>query len=478
MKRTASFLILGAAFLASGCKTYLSEEPKKQTTIQTADQLEELEDNATLYTYETDYTVGYSTDDTEITQDQYKNNSNKFTLDYIYYYVFNVDQIAGAAADALWNGEYKNIFTANLILSQVDKVTGDDATKTRVKADAYFLRAYSYWVLANHYCLPYTKDNAGIPGLPLKKTVDYEESLGRATLKETYDFILSDIAEAQKLAPAEVNPKKTWRVSQKAIEAFLSRYYLFLGDYDNSLAHANNALGSSAVALMDYKTIKPGNPATYTNPAATLNYSELNDWAPVKFLYWPEFYYARFSYIATQWFVPSASLIALYDKSNDLRYKYFMIENGGRRLSVITPAMYRYDMFYDGRYLPVGPTLAEVLLNKAEVLARKGDITNAMAAVNTLRDKRMATAAPLSASDQNDAIKKVLEERRREFPFSMRWYDIRRFSVNGYNEDDVVVTRNFFKVNIGSVDVNTPQTYTLSLGSRRYAIPINGVEID
>lgn len=60
----------------------------------------------------------------------------------------------------------------------------------------------------------------------------------------------------------------------------------------------------------------------------------------------------------------------------------------------------------------------------------------------------------------------------------MRWYDIRRFSINDYAADDVTVTRDFFQVNAGSIDINTPKTYTLPVGSKRYALPINGIEID
>jgi molybdopterin-guanine dinucleotide biosynthesis protein A len=133
-------------------------------------------------------------------------------------------------------------------------------------------------------------------------------------------------------------------------------------------------------------------------------------------------------------------------------------------------------MFSDGRNAPTGPTVAEVLLNKAEALARKNDAGAAMDAVNILRLKRMSTYIALTAADKNDAIKKVLEERRREMPFVMRWYDIRRLSVNDHPADDIAVTRDFFNVSITGIDVNTPKTYTLD--SKRYLLPLNGVEID
>lgn len=476
MKILQPLLIVAGLILFAGCKKYLSEEPKKQASIKTVEQLEALVDNATFFAFETNYTATYSTDDTEISKDLYKNNQSVFSTDNMQYYVNSINGIVGAASDGLWNGEYEKIFTANLVLSTVDGVSGSEAMKKSVKADAFFIRAYSYWLLANYYCAPYSDANLNSLGLPLKKTVDYTESLKRATLKETYDFILSDITAAQQLSSDDVNPLKRWRVSKKAIAAFMSRFYLFTGNYDQSLEQANVALSTNNAKLVDYQTLLPGITATYNSPDAKLFFVEQNDWRPVSFLAWPESYYTRYTYTGSLWYMPSEKLLALYDKDHDLRYKSFMIPNGGRRFSVITPSAFRYTIFNDGRYIPEGPTFSEVLLNKAEVLARKGLSGQAMDALNLLRAKRVTNYAPLTATDKDDAIKKVLDERRREMPFSMRWYDIRRFSVNDYAADNVTVTRDFFEVNTGSVDVNTPKTYNLDI--KRLLVPINGVEID
>jgi len=475
--RVFTYIGLAATILmTASCKKYLSEEPKKQASIKTVDQLEALVDNATAFSREENYAATYATDDTEISKELYKNNVTAFTVSNLQRYVSSPEGIENLATDELWSGEYKKIFTANVILKNIDLVSGDEASRRRVKADAHFIRAMSYWILVNNYCAPYTAANMNSLGLPLKRSVDYEESLKRATLKETYDFILADIEEAKKVAETDVDPRKTWRVSQKAISAFMSRYYLFTGDYDKSLAESNKALESSTVSLIDYNSILPGRSASYSNPAATLKYSELNDWNAAKYLYWGELYYSRYQYTGAQWYSPSSALVALYDQANDLRYKHLMIPNGGRRFSVVTPTAYRYTMFTDGSTLISGPTRAEMLLNKAEVLARKGDVPNALSAVNTLRQKRMSTYSALTAFNKDEAIKQVLAERRRELPFVMRWYDIRRFSVNDYAADDITVKRDFYQVSITAVDLNTPKTYTLE--SKHLVLPINGVEID
>lgn len=474
---------ISLALTGSGCKKFLEQEPARQTTIETVDQLRGLLDNPTSsggngFYEENNNTVTFSSDDAEIPADVFAANVSRLGGDRLLYYTFDTEQIIGLSGDPLWTGEYRKIFVANTVLDNLDAATGSPTEKALVKADAQFQRAYSYWVLANYYCLPYSQANLGAPGLPLKKTSSMEEPLSRATIEETYQFILSGLNEAMKVASVDVDPTKQWRVTKRTVEAMFSRYYLFTGDYDKALEFANKALTSASIVLKDYKTIAAGPAIAYTNPTASLEVPETYNWAAAQYIPWPELYYPRFAYTANQFYMPSASLRALYEGQNDLRYKWFMIENGGRRFSIVTPQTFRYVQFDDGRRIISGLSRAEMLLNKAEALARTNKPEEAMAAVNELRAKRFTTPTNLTAANSDQAIANVLAERRREFPFSMRWMDIRRFSVNNYPADDVAITRNFFQMNGNNVDVNTPKTYTLPVGSKRYAVPINGLDIN
>ena len=84
----------------------------------------------------------------------------------------------------------------------------------------------------------------------------------------------------------------------------------------------------------------------------------------------------------------------------------------------------------------------------------------------------------LVATGKDDAIKKVIEERRREMPFVQRWYDLRRYNNNDDPNDDVVLTRTFYPYNASNVLFNEPvKTYTLPKNSRRYATPLPKTEI-
>ena len=113
-----------------------------------------------------------------------------------------------------------------------------------------------------------------------------------------------------------------------------------------------------------------------------------------------------------------------------------------------------------------GIKLTEVYLMAAECYARKGDKTNAMKYVNTVRKNRIMTAAyeDLTATDANDAMTKVREERTRELMLTSNgFFDMRRFCTE-FNETQ---TRQY-----------EGSTYTLSPGSHLliYPFPLSAVQ--
>ena len=81
-------------------------------------------------------------------------------------------------------------------------------------------------------------------------------------------------------------------------------------------------------------------------------------------------------------------------------------------------------------YRNVGPSVPEMMLIKAEYYARNNQPTEAMQWVNKLRVKRFAAEdyTEETATDADDALKKVIDERHREFFCrNLRWYDLRRW---------------------------------------------------
>lgn len=474
--------LLGGALFCNSCEDYLSELPSKGANqpVESISQLIGLLNNPKVT--ELDATGSFMTDDTELSPAFYDEAYTYFSdTEPFYYYTFETDKIASLSYDALWSPLYERIYDANLIIENVDHVEGSSDTKAQIKAEAHFLRAYSYWRLANQYCLPYCEENLHEQGLPLRKTTDMEEAITRATLEDTYRFIDEDLTEALKIKNMATD--QPWRASQPTVQAFLSRYYLFRGEYEKAVSAATEALkNAGSVQLKDYNTISTG----LSFIPGFLEFPEMGTYTENQVVTWQEFFYAKTSANTKFWFVPSDELIACYDPENDLRRRKLFTYNSMLLLPQTANKIFLgYNFFYwVMAQIPSGVTIQEVMLNKAEALLRQAnpEKSEALELLYELRKNRYDINSGeeiirVTAATNEEALKKVLEERRRELPFTHRWFDIRRFAVNEIEWDDVEITHTFYKIVDGAVDKSQIETYTLPIGSRRYAMPINEKDI-
>ncbi|NLR79875.1 RagB/SusD family nutrient uptake outer membrane protein [Chitinophaga eiseniae] len=489
-------LLPGMALLTllSSCDKYLNEPPSKTSSlvVTTTAQLNALLNNYSTFYQEGNRTAIYSTDDADLPLDLYNARPSTFSMALVEFTLWDINNLPDDGRESFWSGEYRKIFNANMALSYVDKVTGTADEKAVIKADAHFIRAYSYWVLANTYCLPFTDANKQEAGLPLKQGTGFEEPVVRQPLEKVYNLIESDLVEALK-TPVSLTGGGTprhWRASKAGVSGFAARYYLNRNNYTEALKYANAALAEYS-QLVDYNTeMKYGNDGNVTINAGTPNaqtvtikypYTHNNQSDMTDMIGWKEFLYFRMLYHESWWYIPSKALLDLYDRDHDLRYEYHIVENYSYDRGLIKPA-YSYPgyIFFFKDRIPSGPTVAEMLLIKAECQARANNISDAMTAVNTLRAKRMKPGpwVNLTAAGKDDAIKLILEERRREMPFTQRWFDIRRLNNNEDPNDDVVLNRTFYPYNNAKVSVGEPtQTYSLPKNGRRFAAPLPRTEI-
>jgi hypothetical protein len=484
--------LMMVALLISSCDKFLEEQPSKTTSlvVNTTAQINALLDSYVSF-YSEENRVQIFSDDYGLTVDLYNGGRGPFNVMANFFFTFWDTEYIPDLSDSFWNGEYRKIFTANLALSNLSRVTGTDEEKAVIRADAHFIRAYSYWVLANTYCLPYTDANKNEMGLPIKTETAFDTPMERQTLERTYQQIEADLAEALKtpVTLTQSGRPRHWRASKAGVNAFAARYYLNRNNNAKAIEYANLALAEYST-LVDYNTemkygrdqnitINSGTPQAQT---VTLKYPYTHDNTDqTDMIPWKEFLYFRTLTYGSWWYVPSLELLNLYDKTNDLRYTYNIVESYSYDRGMIKPA-YDYPgyIFFFKDKIPSGPTVAEVLLIKAEAQARSNDAGGAMATLNILRAKRMKPGAwvNLTATGKDDAIKKVLEERRREMPFVQRWFDIRRYNNNDDPNDDVTLTRTFYPFNASNVLFNEPvKTYSLPKNSRRFAAPIPRTEI-
>ena len=473
-------LVLASGTLTS-CNDYLDTVQNKgnDEVLTSGKQIEALFANSEMFNTKAIYNV-FASDDYGLTTDHYD------ALGYVDENIINGmswninDVISNPYGDEAWNGEYQKIFNANLVINNIDEISdATDGEKTEYLAQAHMLRAMAMWSLVNTYCLPYSAGNASSPGLPLKQTTSYEEAMPRATLQQTYDFILADLDAAANTANTGIAANKRWWVSRPAVEAMKARVYLFMQEYDKAATHAAEALKCGDTQLDDYNQLHYRMAqVSLDGEMHDVNYSELyrygdNQVANYKENYLSEYFMGEFALI------PSEELISLYDQDNDLRFKHFFNKYalweqgiGGFGDDIL------YHKFKDK--IQAGPTVPEMLLTEAEALARQGKWQEAMPLVNTLRQARISQDADdidLSAGNQEEVVKAILEERHREMPFVMRWWDVRRLSCNETTYDDVTLERTFYRVSDNAADESELDHYVLPVGSKRYAQPIINLEV-
>lgn len=475
MKRV--YILLSCLLLTLvACDDFLSKEPSKSS----AQKVESLDDLDAILNYPFgDHSSNgaidfFCTDNTGFSPDMYKAYKNNFTRSVIQQYLWETQ--IDEQEDAQWNACYSSIWNANLVISFADKLEGDADRKANLKAEGHALRAYKYFTLALNYCLHYTDARAGEMGLPLRKGLDFEESIARASLAETWNFIDEDIREALKITvPFE---GRRWRASVASVNAFAARYYLYRGYYEKAEHCADIALQQNN-ELADYNTIGHFLYQSYQIKDVSQPY-DLDVYYPETYNYndkekmnWPEQYQTEKLQEPGWKIIPSRQLLDLYDP-NDLRFKLFMVDGYMNRFVVSASAGYGYQFLY-GSEIYTGPSVAEMLLIKAECLARKNDVAGCMKEIETLRRARFAAAdyeaLPVPA-DKMEAVRLVLDERRREAPFALRWMDLRRLTSDDLLEP-VTVKRTFYPFAGGEVDTDAdPVTYELTPDSRRYARPI------
>lgn len=482
-------------FLVS-CTEFLEENPSKTTSVvpNTVEHLESLLNNYGNFASEPSFEIAFGSDDYGLNKDFYDAANSIYQVTHAQFATWDTEYLANYNRP-YWPSEWKKIFTANLILENIGKVSGEESKKQQIKAEAHFVRLYSYFKLAEVYCLPYTDANKSEMGLPIKQSTSFEESMERRSLEETYDFMKSDLEKALELTrdfESFQGKKKIWRASSLAVKAFAARFYLALHDYEKAQSYAEDALSGYSF-LRNYNTdmyfSDLPSEVTIFNPDpqnVELDYPYTHDLQtiPTDKFEWGESYYYRFLNNGFWAYWPSQELLGLYDHDYDLRYKYHIVENYSYDRGAINPP-YSYPgyIFFFKSDILSGPSVPEMILIKAECQIRNGQWTDGLSSVNTLREMRMDANAPssiinLNATSPEDALTKVLEERRREMPFISRWYDVRRYNNNDNPADDVVMSKTFYPFNASAILGNeAPITYKLEKNSRKFARPIPETDI-
>lgn len=423
-------------FLLS-CDKYLEVTPKGYTLLTTVTKYDQWLNGPDRYFYTPIQSLLYPTDLYDVASPQLPATTPSL-LSYSW-----AEQFSTTTAD-LWKFQYDVISGYNSLILGIDEATGGtDRERASLKAEALLGRAYEYFYLINEYGKSYDSATADKdPGVPIIKSDDVaQKTPPRSSVKEVYDFIISDLTAAIPHLP-ENNYKNRFRGSKAAGYAVMARVYFYARNYAKASEFAQLALDHSAGSkIIDFTTISS---STTQIPILSLR---------------PDAIYARHFTITTD---PTQSFLRTFD-INDQRLKLFYYNILNYTFPIRGFTKYNYGGATGGVVENLAPTMQEMVLIIAEVAARQNNLPVALERLNELRKNRIPAAdyIPYQSNDQETVIKRVLQERTFEFPFNgLRWFDMRR--LNFENRMPAVVRTNGANVPFATLEPGSPR-YTFQI---------------
>ncbi|HMR19014.1 MAG TPA: RagB/SusD family nutrient uptake outer membrane protein [Sphingobacterium sp.] len=312
-----------------------------------------------------------------------------------------------------WDNGYRRILYANMVLEGLARISPLESEREAwnlAYGSAHFFKALNYYQLAGLFCAVYSENTANKDlGIVLREESDVNVKSQRSTVGQTYERILYHLSESIPYLP-DVSMIKT-RPSKAASYALLARVYTQMERYDLALDYADKAQMLSNV-LLDYNKL-----------STTTQYPFQNDFGVSN----PEvifFCYAIAVPLLTRTRMHiDPELWALY-REHDRRREVFYTTG------TISNTVFR-GSFNGSTSFFVGLSTPEVLLIRAECLVRLGRIAEGLSELNRLGTYRYVPGGfeSYGDTDQNAALKAVLDERRMELAFKgLRWGDLRRLN--------------------------------------------------
>lgn len=161
---------------------------------------------------------------------------------------------------AEWNFHYTLISNANYIIAEEGRIPGDEVLANNVVAQAYAMRAYSYFMLAQQFAPTYfgNEDKAGVP-IYTEPTTAASVGRARATVKEVYDQVRADLAHAITLFnDYPMAQKDRSNVDIHVAKGFLARVSLVTNEWAIASDAAAYAMSKSRADFMNRNELSAG----------------------------------------------------------------------------------------------------------------------------------------------------------------------------------------------------------------------------
>lgn len=347
---------------------------------------------------------------------------------------------------SIYAGLYSVIGSCNFFLDGVDELkaslTDDEQIQylDHLHGEVLCARALAYSELAKCFCKAYSEQTKEELGLVLADSYYKEAPKKRATLAQTYEFIIKDLQKASELFDPDSDQSNAPYFSYGAVQALWARVCLNMEDWDGAIEHASYLIDSQVYKLADANSIYTGTKSyleyMWTNDAAfeiifKIGYTSTSYGSPIGQVFLN--FNRDFTYYYPD-YVPASWVLNLYNSSDQRYDAYFTEAQTGYSHRLTWPLLTKY-MGNEGLManyiyhvcMPKPLRLAEQYLIRSEAFCRKGNFSKANSDLNALRSKRYSNGGNVSMNEQN-WLETISEERVRElYMEGFRLNDLKRW---------------------------------------------------
>lgn len=347
------------------------------------------------------------------------------------YLVFTREHFADMENSSyFWFIAYRMMLGTNLIIENAEE--GKDAFTDQIIGENYYLRAQTSFDLLKFFAKSY---NEGVdnPGIVIRNSLDVPSITPRSTVGQSYDQVVSDLLKAEELM-SDDESRGVEFASKLAAQALLSRVYLFMGDYENSIIYSNKVINNSVgVRLASNDEYLDNFANTQNSPESIfiIKFTQVDHRAKngsIGSMYFDDGNNTGWGEV----FASETYRDLVGSNVEDIRND-FIVSTGGFTLSGYPIHYVNKFSGQDGIVNLCSPQylrLSEMYLNRAESYAQNGNKTGAIADVNEIRVRAGLSGDQLYNADElseDEVLDVVLQERRLELAFEgHRVFDLRR----------------------------------------------------
>lgn len=353
-----------------------------------------------------------------------------------------------------WSKCYSGINLANIVITNIPDAEIDETLKSRIIAEAQYLRGYYYFILVRVF-----GDVPIFDGLPDPNAVD---EITRDPVEDVYALIISDISSAAEFLPSSYPNSEKGRITKGAALTTLAKVHLTLENYSECINACSQveglgyALEENYEDLYNYEENENGKESIlevqylYQEGFGGTNTMISEYSAPVETAFLSSYAYG--------WFVPSVEFFNLWDEDDQRRKATLLIPGdtlitkygaeyvqdkeylASKREEYINPTYSNTRKYLNFEYgngqtgLEHGSTnmyvyrYSEVLLMHAEALNENGNTSEAYGYVNQIIERAYGNSSKnVDGMSQDELREEIFIQRRKEFFLEQkRWFDIIR----------------------------------------------------